>query len=162
MPQLDITTFTAQIFWLVVTFVVLYLVLARRLLPRIGEVIESRAKRIAEDIEQAEKLKAESEAAIKTYEAALAGARANAQTVIGEAKAAATAESAKALAALEARLDADASAAEARIRAARERAKDELASVAGEAASAIAKRLIGVDARSDAVAAVVAAELKRT
>ncbi|MSO64451.1 MAG: F0F1 ATP synthase subunit B' [Alphaproteobacteria bacterium] len=160
MPQLDISTFLPQIFWLAVTFIVLYVVLSRRVLPKIGDVIEARAKRIANDLEAAEALKRESELAIKTYEAALAKARANAQVVIAEAKAAMATDAAKRLAELDDRLDREATAAEQRIESARDRAKTEVRLVAQEAAISITRRLVGIDVSADRATQAVATELK--
>ena len=59
LPQLNVTTFSPQLFWLVVTFATLYFVLSKVLLPRIGEVIEERADRITRDIEAAQRLKSD-------------------------------------------------------------------------------------------------------
>ena len=59
LPQLDADTYPTQIFWLVVTFVILYLIMSKVALPRIAEVLEERQERIADDIETAERLRAE-------------------------------------------------------------------------------------------------------
>ncbi len=78
MPQLDPTGFMPQLVWLVITFGVLYLFLARTALPRIAEVREERASRIADDLELADKLKQDADAARVALEEALAGARSRA------------------------------------------------------------------------------------
>ena len=71
MPQLDPTSFSSQLFWLTVSFVALYMLLARFLLPRVKSLLEMRAKTIESDIEQAERLKSEAERASEQYEKAL-------------------------------------------------------------------------------------------
>ncbi|MGL1921100.1 MAG: F0F1 ATP synthase subunit B [Hyphomicrobiales bacterium] len=81
MPQLDFSTYLPQIFWLFVTFGVLYFVMARIALPRIGEVIEERRDRIATDLDNAERLRAETDEAIASYEKALGDARAQAHDI---------------------------------------------------------------------------------
>ena len=53
LPQLNITTFPSQIFWLVVTLVVLFLLLSKVALPRIASVLEERADAIADDLDAA-------------------------------------------------------------------------------------------------------------
>ena len=70
-PPLDPSTFAPQLVWLALTLGLLYLLLKRVALPRVGEVIEERADRIKRDLEQAEKLKADTEAALADYEQAL-------------------------------------------------------------------------------------------
>ncbi|MDD9878643.1 MAG: F0F1 ATP synthase subunit B' [Magnetovibrio sp.] len=85
MPQLDITTFSSQIFWLAVTFIALFLVMWRVAVPKIADSLEARQKRISDNLARAEEVKTEAEAAIEAYEASLAEARSDAQSVISEA-----------------------------------------------------------------------------
>ena len=59
LPQLDIATYASQIFWLTVTFVVLYFLVAKIAMPRIAEVLEGRQERIEDDLDKAETLKKE-------------------------------------------------------------------------------------------------------
>lgn len=87
MPQLDFSTFPNQIFWLVVALLVIYIVLSRVALPRIGSVLSERHGAITHDIEQAAELKRKAEEAEVAYNAALAEARAEAQVIVAEAKA---------------------------------------------------------------------------
>ena len=87
MPQLDFSTFPNQIFWLVVTLVVIYLILSRVALPRIGAILAERQGTISNDLAQAENLKAKAVEAEEAYNKALADARAEAQRIIGEARA---------------------------------------------------------------------------
>src|SRR4051812_39184884 len=84
MPQLDFSTFASQIFWLVLSFVVLYLLMAKLIVPRIERVIEERRSRIEGDLERASRLQAEAESVLAAYEKALAEARSQAQTVMKE------------------------------------------------------------------------------
>ncbi|MEE8295433.1 MAG: hypothetical protein V3R64_06945 [Sphingomonadales bacterium] len=101
MPQLDFDTYLPQLFWLAVTFVFLYLMLARKALPRVGEVLEERQNRIDSDLEQAENFRKESEALEADYERLSVEARAKAlahlkaerekvQVILGEKQAAMT------------------------------------------------------------------------
>ena len=87
MPQLDFSTFPNQIFWLVVTLVVIYLVLSRIALPRIGAVLAERSGTITNDIAAAEELKQKAVEAEAAYQQALADARAQAGAIVAEAKA---------------------------------------------------------------------------
>ena len=87
MPQLDFSTFPNQIFWLVVTIVVIYLILSRVALPRIGAVLAERQGTITNDIAAAEDLKRQAAEAEDAYNKALADARAEAQAIAAEARA---------------------------------------------------------------------------
>jgi F-type H+-transporting ATPase subunit b len=87
MPQLEFATFPNQIFWLVVTLVVIYLILSRVALPRIGAVLAERRGTITNDIARAEELKLKAEEAEAAYQKALADARTEAARIIDKARA---------------------------------------------------------------------------
>ncbi len=86
MPQLDFSTFPNQIFWLVVTLIVMYLILSRVALPRIAAVLAERQGTITNDLAAAEELKLKAIEAEKAYEQALADARSEANRIIGLAR----------------------------------------------------------------------------
>ena len=86
MPQLDIGTFSNQIFWLVIHVVIIYFVLSRIALPRIASVLSDRQMTISSDIAKAEELKQAAVDAEIAYNSALSKARSEAQTIIEEAK----------------------------------------------------------------------------
>jgi F-type H+-transporting ATPase subunit b len=87
MPQLDFSNWGNQIFWLVLTLIVIYFVLSRIALPRIASVLAERQGTISNDIAAAEDLKAKAHAAEAAYDKALVDARAEAQNIVAEAKA---------------------------------------------------------------------------
>ncbi|MBA84829.1 F0F1 ATP synthase subunit B' [Thalassobius sp. S69A] len=87
MPQLDPSSWGNQIFWLLVTLVVIYFVLSRIALPRIAAVLAERQGTITNDIAAAEELKAKAVEAEEAYNKALADARAEAQRIVAETKA---------------------------------------------------------------------------
>lgn len=80
-PPFNPDTFAPQLIWLALTFVALYYLLSKIALPRIGEVIEERSERIQRDLDLAERMKADTEAALAAYEQALADARGKAGTI---------------------------------------------------------------------------------
>ncbi|MBR7158727.1 MAG: F0F1 ATP synthase subunit B' [Alphaproteobacteria bacterium] len=86
MPQLDPTWFLSQLVWLVIMFSLLYVLMSKVALPPITEVLEERQHRVEEDIKKAGELKSAAEAALRTYEEALAGANKEAKKIIAEAK----------------------------------------------------------------------------
>ncbi len=87
MPQLEFCTFPNQIFWLVVTLVIAYLILSRIALPRIASVLAERRGLITGDLAAAEDLKRKAEDAEAAYNRALADARAEAARIAADAKA---------------------------------------------------------------------------
>ncbi|NOD32483.1 F0F1 ATP synthase subunit B' [Ruegeria atlantica] len=87
MPQLCFDWFPNQIFWLVITLVVIFLVLSRVALPRIAAILAERQGTITNDLAAAEDLKAKAVEAEEAYNKALADARAEAQRIAAEARA---------------------------------------------------------------------------
>ncbi len=87
MPQLDFSNWANQIFWLMVALVVIYLVLSRVALPRIGAVLAERQGTITSDIDKADELKRKAVEAEEAYNKALADARSHANDIIAETKA---------------------------------------------------------------------------
>jgi F-type H+-transporting ATPase subunit b len=87
MPQLDFSTWSNQIFWLVLALIAIYLILSRIALPRIGAVLAERSGTITNDIAAAEDLKAKAVAAEQAYDKALIDARAEAGVIVANAKA---------------------------------------------------------------------------
>lgn len=156
MPQLIFADYPPQIFWLVVTFAILYVLMAYVALPRVESVLEERRKRIADDLEAAERSKKDSEAVIAQYEAALAQARSRAQAISADSRTRVNAESAAQRSATETRLAGDVRAAEARIAAARDEALTKIDGMATDAAAGIVERLLGQAPAPGAVATAVA------
>jgi len=87
MPQLDFSTWGNQIFWLFLALIATYFILSRVALPRIGAVLAERQGTITNDIAAAEDLKAKAVEAEAAYDKALLDARAEAHSIVGQAKA---------------------------------------------------------------------------
>lgn len=161
LPQLDVTTFPSQLFWLLISFVILYVVIARIAAPKIGGVIAERAGRIKGDLDAAAKAKRDSEAAIAGYDKALADARAKALKTSDELRNTVNAEiNAKNDAAAK-QLAADTAKAEARIAEMRKNAMARVGEVARETAADVIQKLSGEAANAADVEAAVNAALKR-
>jgi F-type H+-transporting ATPase subunit b len=144
-PQLDVSTFSSQIFWLIICFATLYYLLSRRALPRVSEILEARQDRIAADLDQAQRLRREAESALATYEQAMAKAQDEAHAVLAEVQNQLQTETAERQAELDRKLAKQVTEAEGRIAAAREQALAEIADAAAGAAQAAAARLAGVE-----------------
>jgi F-type H+-transporting ATPase subunit b len=150
-PPLNPENFAPQLIWLALVFVVLYALLSRIVLPRIGEVIEERRDRIRRDLDSAEHLKRETEAALAAYDKALAEARASASTIARDKRAALAAEVDKEKAAVEAKLAAKLGEAEASIASTKSKALASVSTIAGETVGSIVKHLVGEDVTTDEV-----------
>ena len=87
MPQIDFTSFPNQIFWLLITLLVIYFVLTRIALPRISSVLAERQSTITNDIAAADDLNQKAVEAEGIYNQALADARAEAGRIVAEARA---------------------------------------------------------------------------
>lgn len=85
MPQLDLSSFPSQLFWLVVTFIFLYVVLKKAALPGVREVLQSRQDRITSDLDKAETAQKEAERVKATYTDSLGTARQKAIAMLAEA-----------------------------------------------------------------------------
>ena len=151
MPQLDISTFPSQIFWLAVTFAALFLVMWKVAVPRIAGVLESRQRRIDDNLDKAADFKREAEAAIEAYEAAMRKARADAQSEIGEATQAIAAEAANQEAELASKLQTRIAESEAAIDEAKEKAIAGVRDMAQDVAASAVKKLVGDAPESAAV-----------
>lgn len=156
MPQLDPASFAPQLFWLVLSFVVLYVAMARIALPRIAAVLETRRHRIADDLEQAAKFKAQTEAALAAYEASMATARARAQSIAQETRAKLDKEIAEQEARLAERLNRKVEEADARIAATKAKALENLDEIAGDVTAALVERLSGAKPGANDIAAALA------
>jgi F-type H+-transporting ATPase subunit b len=160
MPQLDFSTFPNQIFWLVVTLVVLYLILSRVALPRIGSVLAERRGTITNDIAAAEEFKLKAAQAEAAYHQALADARSAAAKIVDEAKAEIQLDLNAALAKAEAEIAAKTAESEVRISAIRDSAVEMVSTVASDTTKEILAAF-GVRADESAIADAVNAQISQ-
>ena len=142
-PPFDPTFFVSQVFWLALSFGAFYIFMSRAVLPRIGGVLETRAERIAKDLDQANAMKAESDAAIAAYEQSLTSARNNANEIAGKARDVAKADAEAVRQKIERDLAMQMEAAERRIGDIKAKALGNLSAIAEETTSTIVSRLFG-------------------
>ena len=160
MPQLDVSTYSSQIFWLVATFVVLYFLLWKVALPKVGEVLSQRASKVEQDLTSASNLKQEAEQILADYEARLVEAKSEAQSVMKQAADEIAADAAKQNDALTAKLEKQMQAAEAKITEAKNDAMANVAEIAGEAVAAAGSKLIGSDLSDKEIKAAIKSSLE--
>src|ERR1700761_7176487 len=98
LPQFDLTMWPGQAAWFLIFFVVIFILMSRVFVPRIGGTIAEREGKISGDVREARRLKEEADAQVATAQADMAQARAQALKVASDARAAAQAELAARLA----------------------------------------------------------------
>jgi F-type H+-transporting ATPase subunit b len=160
-PPFQRDTLASQLFWFAITFVALYVLVAKYGLPRIGGIIDARRGRIASDLAAANRFKDEADAAMAAYERALAEARTRAQLIASETRDKLNAEAERTRKTLEDNLNSKLTEAERTIGATKSRALENVRGIALGAASAIVARLTGVAPADAAVADAVDNVLKR-
>ncbi|HYF07393.1 MAG TPA: F0F1 ATP synthase subunit B' [Acetobacteraceae bacterium] len=149
MPQLAFGHYTqgrllvAQVVWLLIIFGLMYWLVKNIGLPKVEEVLEARQQRIQGDLEAAQRMKEEAEAAMSAHREATARARAEAQSAVAAAVQAAEAETQAKADALNARLNAQIAEAEERIARARASAMGALREVAADTTAAVVAKLVG-------------------
>jgi F-type H+-transporting ATPase subunit b len=159
MPQLDFSTWGNQIFWLVLALVAIYMILSRVALPRIAAILAERQGTITNDIAAAEDLKAKSVEAEAAYDKALVDARAEAQTIIAQAKADMQVDLDKAIAKADKQIAVKSAESEKAISEIRAGAVDSVKAVAKDTAKEIIAAMGGTaDART--ITAAVSARMK--
>ncbi len=143
MPQLDPSSFSSQLFWLALTFIGLYWLLATFCLPKIAAILQQREQKIQGDIAAATQMKQEAEALDKDYNAALQQAKAKAAEIFSAAQADISKTQDAAFADLQKELDKKFKQAEGKLETQREKAKAELSEAASELAGTVVKQLTG-------------------
>ncbi len=159
-PPFQKDTFASQLVWLAICFIVLYVLMSRVAIPRIGGILESRARSVSGDLAEAGRLKEQSDAALKAYEKSLADARARAQALAAETRDKLHAQAEERRKALEGQLNEKLIAAEKSIAATKQAAMANVRGIATDTAAAIVERLIGTAPAPAAVEAAVAGVLK--
>jgi F-type H+-transporting ATPase subunit b len=143
MPQLNVQDFAPQLFWLALTFILLYLIMSRIALPRVGQVLEQRSNRIATDLATAAQLREDTEKAIADYERALAEARAGAHQIARKAREEMNADIERERSGVDRQISEKLAGAEKHINALKESALGHIEQIATETAEAIVARLLG-------------------
>lgn len=142
-PPFDPTYFASQLLWLAITFGAFYFIMSRVVIPRLSGILEVRKDRISRDLDEAERLKGEADAALAAYEHELAEAKRNAHQIAVEATDKAKAEATAAREKVEAELAAKMSDAEKHIAGIKAKALGEVDTIAADTVSDIVTQLIG-------------------
>ena len=155
MPQLNPEFWISQIFWLTLTFGILYLVLSKLILPKISANLESRKSQILENIEAAEKQREDSETKLKEYEEIIAKNRLDAKTIFSQAREKALKDINAKREVLDKQIDDEIVKAEEEIKTLRESAPDKINKIAIETSSELLQKLIGTEVNNSSISAIV-------
>jgi F-type H+-transporting ATPase subunit b len=159
MPQLDPAAVSPQLIWLVITFIALLVLMSRVALPRVAAVIEQRDARIKGDLDRAERVKIEADAAAAAYQKTMADARAKAQAELRQGQAAIAAETSARDAEFARKLALRTKAAEDVIAQAKTRALADLRNIGADVAASVVGRVAGLSLPADRVLGAVDAAM---
>ncbi|HEY8191386.1 MAG TPA: hypothetical protein VIG74_03090 [Alphaproteobacteria bacterium] len=146
LPQLDVATYPGQIFWLAVTFAILYFYFSRKALPEISGVIENRHEHVQSNLQTAERLRKEADEAQAHYEALLDHARSESSKLMGDAAGNVKAKGDKTFLAMREKGVQDMAALEQRLAQEKTKAMAEMDMIAAEIASQAAEKIVGMKA----------------
>ena len=155
MPQLNPEFWISQIFWLTLTFGILYLVLSKLILPKISANLETRKSQILENIEAAEKQREDSEMKLKEYEDIISKSKLEAKTIFNQAREKALKDINAKKEVLEGQIDEEISKAEEEIKTLRNGAPDKINKIAIETSSELIQKLIGAEVNNSSISAIV-------
>ena len=155
MPQLNPEFWVSQIFWLTVTFGIMYVVLSKLILPKISVNLEIRKSQILENIEAAEKKREESEQRIKEYEKIVHDSKNEAKNYFNQAREKALKDISAKKEVLDGQIDEEISKAEEEIKTLRNGAPDKINKIAIETSSELIQKLIGAEVNNSSISAIV-------
>jgi len=155
MPQLNPEFWVSQIFWLILTFGVLYIVLSKLILPKISNNLESRKSQILENIEAAEMQREDSESKLKEYEKIISKSKLEAKNIFNQAREKALKDINNKREMLDKQIDDEIYKAEQEILAFRKNAPEKINKIAIETSSELIQKLIGTDVNSSSISAIV-------
>ena len=155
MPQLNPEFWISQILWLIFTFGILYLVLSKLILPKISDNLESRKSQILENIETAEKQRAESEKKIREFEKIILDSKIEAKNYLNQARQKVLDNISKKTISLQKDIDDEIIATDEEINKLKSTSGDKITTIAIETSSDLIKQLIGEKVNNSSIWAIV-------
>ena len=155
MPQLNPEFWVSQIFWLTLTFGVLYVVLSKLILPKIGANLELRKSQIQENIEAAEKQRIESDTKLKEYDDLILKSKIKAKNIYKDAREKVIKDINLKKEVLDRQIDEEIKKAEKEIEVLKKNAPERINKIAIETSSELIKKLIGAEINSSSISAIV-------
>jgi len=155
MPQLNPEFWISQIFWLTLTFGILYIILSKLILPKISDNLESRKSQILENIEAAEKQRENSEEKLKEYEKIVSKSKMEAKSIFNQAREKALKDISAKKEVLDKQIDEEISKAEQEIKELQSGAAEKINKIAIETSSELIQKLIGAEVNNSSISAIV-------
>ena len=155
MPQLNPEFWISQIFWLTITFGILYVVLSKLILPKISANLESRKSQILDNIEAADRQREESETKLKEYEEVISKGKTEAKNIFNQAREKALKNINVKRDILEKQIDEEVKKAEEEINKLRQEAPMKINKIAIETSSELIQKLIGAEINNSSISAIV-------
>ena len=155
MPQLNPEFWISQIFWLTLTFGILYIILSKLILPKISDNLESRKSQILENIEAAEKQRENSEEKLKEYEEIVSKSKMEAKSIFNQAREKALKDISAKKEVLDKQIDDEVGKAEQEIKVLQSGAAEKINKIAIETSSELIQKLIGAEVNNSSISAIV-------
>jgi len=155
MPQLNPEFWISQIFWLTLTFGILYIVLSKLILPKISANLELRKSQIQENVEAAEKQRESSETKLKEYDSIILKSKLEAKNIFKDAREKVIKDINSKKETLDKQIDVEIQKAEKEIDLLRKSAPEKINKIAIETSSELIKKLIGADVNNSSISAIV-------
>jgi F-type H+-transporting ATPase subunit b len=155
MPQLNPEFWISQIFWLTLTFGILYIVLSKLILPKISANLELRKSQIQENVEAAEKQRESSETKLKEYDSIILKSKLEAKNIFKDAREKVIKDINSKKETLNKQIDVEIQKAEKEIDLLRKSAPEKINKIAIETSSELVKKLIGADINNSSISAIV-------
>ena len=155
MPQLNPEFWISQIFWLTVTFGILYVALSKLILPKIGANLETRKSKILENIEAAEKQRENSEEKIKEYDKIINSSKIQAKNYFKQVREKIIKDISLKKESLDKEINEEINKAEVEIKNLMDKAPGKINKIAIETSSDLIQQLIGADVNNSSISAIV-------
>ena len=155
MPQLDPEFWISQIFWLVITFGILYIILSKIILPKISDNLETRKSQVLDNLEVAEKQRNDSEAKLREFDNIILKSKINAKNLFNESRKKLLDNINNKRLKLEQELDKEVKIVEAEIEELKKKAPEKINNIAVETSSDIIHQLIGANVNNSSITAIV-------
>ena len=155
MPQLNPEFWISQIFWLTLTFGILYIVLSKLILPRISANLELRKSQIQENIEAADKQRETSDSKLKEYEDIILKSKLEAKNIFKEAREKAVKDINSKREILDKQIYEEIKKAEEEIKILKNSAPEKINKISIETSSELVKKLIGAEVNNSSLSAIV-------